>query len=75
MDLPFYFNAQLVITALAVIQLLKQPDFLAQKGRLKEEVQARNHSVIFYPKFHCELNFIERFRCAAKYFVRENSQY
>jgi len=25
----------------------QQPDFLAQKRRLEEEVQARNHSVIF----------------------------
>jgi len=47
----------------------------AQKGRLEEEVQARNHNVIFYPKFHCGLNFIERFWSAAKYFARENCQY
>ena len=38
-------------------------------------VEAENHSVLFYPKFHCELNFIERFWCAAKYYTRENCGY
>ena len=39
----------------------KQLDFQAQRGRLQEEVEATGHMVIFYPKFHCELNFIERY--------------
>jgi hypothetical protein len=43
-----------------------QPDFIGQKGRLQEELEAANQTVMFYPKFHCELNFIERFWCAAK---------
>jgi len=47
----------------------------AQQGRLEEEVHIRNRSVIFYPKFHCELNFIERFWCGAKFYARENCQY
>jgi hypothetical protein len=46
-----------------------------QEGRLEEEAQARNHSVIFYMNFHCELNFIEQFWCAAKYFSWEDCQY
>jgi len=52
-----------------------QPDFQAQKGQLQEEIEASGHSVIFYPKFHCELNFIERFWCAAKHYTRENCLY
>jgi hypothetical protein len=78
MGLPFCFGTQLV---LAEIQPLKEVarSLLAQQtnfpGRLEEEVQARNHSVISYLKYHCELNLIERFWCAAKYFARKNCQY
>ena len=40
-----------------------------------EEVEALGHRVLFYPKFHCELNFIERYWCQAKWFARENFGY
>lgn len=59
----------------ATALLQSQRDFQEQKGWLQEEVEAAGHSVIFYPKFHCELNFIERFWCAAKHNVRENCEY
>ena len=42
---------------------------------MQEEVETANHLIIFYPKFHCELNFIERFWCAAKWYARENREY
>jgi len=41
--------------------LSAEPDFQQQKGGLQEELECRGQLVIFYPKFHCELNFIERY--------------
>jgi len=38
-----------------------EPDFLAQKGAIAEIIEKAGHKCIFYPKFHCELNFIERY--------------
>ena len=55
--------------------MASQQDIRLQKGRLEEELQAAGQLVIFYPKFHCELNFIERFWCSAKYYARENCEY
>ena len=55
--------------------LAAEKDFREQKGKLQEELEALHQEVIFYPKFHCQLNFIERFWCAAKYYARENCLY
>jgi len=38
-----------------------QSDFLAQKSALVETIENADHICIFFPKFHCELNFIERY--------------
>ena len=36
--------------------LAVERDFKGQKWGLQEEVEARGHKVLFYPKFHRELN-------------------
>ncbi len=43
-----------------------QSDFLAQKSELVKIIENADHIYIFFPKFHCELNFIERYWGAAK---------
>jgi hypothetical protein len=49
--------------------LFLQLDFVNQKSALEEFVESRGHIhiSIFYPKFHCEMNFIEMVWGAAKY--------
>ena len=54
--------------------MASQRDFREQKGNL-EELQAAGQLVIFYSKFHCELNFMEKFWRAAKWCARENREY
>jgi hypothetical protein len=46
--------------------LFCQPDFVQQKSALSELVKRRGHLCDFYPKYHCELNFIEQYWGAAK---------
>ena len=55
--------------------LAVERDFREQKGLLQEELESRGQKVIFYPKFHCELNPIEPYWCKAKWFTRENCDY
>lgn len=50
--------------------LFNEPDFKAQKSAVEEYIESRGHKVIFYPKFHCELNFIEQVWGRAKYHYR-----
>lgn len=52
-----------------------QPDFLAQKGQLQEEIERSGHQVLFFPKFHCELNWIEYYWGRAKKYARDNCGY
>lgn len=40
--------------------LYNQPDFMAERSLLEIECDKRGFQVIFLPKFHCELNFIEQ---------------
>ncbi|KAI0244900.1 hypothetical protein BJV78DRAFT_1144295 [Lactifluus subvellereus] len=46
--------------------LFNQPDFVNQKSQLEEYITSRGHICDFYPKYHCELNFIEQYWGAAK---------
>ncbi|KAH8796800.1 hypothetical protein DL96DRAFT_1643617 [Flagelloscypha sp. PMI_526] len=40
--------------------LYNQPDFANQKSQLEILCELRGYKVLFLPKFHCELNFIEQ---------------
>lgn len=40
--------------------LYNQPDFVQVKSLLEITCEARGFTVLFIPKFHCELNFIEQ---------------
>jgi len=50
--------------------LFNQPDFKEQKSALEELIESHGHLMFFYPKFHCELNFIEQCWGYAKYHYR-----
>ena len=50
--------------------LFCQPDFTNQKSHLEEFITKRGHICDFYPKYHCELNFIEQYWGAAKLIYR-----
>jgi hypothetical protein len=47
-----------------------EPDFQAQKSRLEEHCTKRGYEVIFFPKYHLELNFIEQCWVYAKRIYR-----
>ncbi|CAG8744627.1 13827_t:CDS:2 [Cetraspora pellucida] len=54
---------------------IQQPDFTMQKSALEELIVERGHICIFYPKFYCELNFIEQYWGAAKRYAHEHCDY
>ncbi|KAL7413687.1 hypothetical protein BDY24DRAFT_389299, partial [Mrakia frigida] len=51
--------------------LARQEDFANQKGVLQEFLESRGHYCEFLPKFHCELNPIEMYWGAVKFFYRQ----
>jgi len=55
--------------------LSSQPNFQTQKCQLQEILEAAGHQVIFYPVFHCQLNFIEYFWRRAKLYARAHCEY
>lgn len=40
--------------------LYNEPDFVAVKSRLEAAAKKHSFKILFLPKFHCELNFIEQ---------------
>jgi hypothetical protein len=55
--------------------MASQPDFKAQHYLLEELLAECGHLSIFYPKFHCKLNYIENFWAAVKRRTRDNCDY
>lgn len=47
--------------------LFTSPDFIGQKSALEKMIVARGHLCNFYPKYHCELNYIEMYWGAVKF--------
>lgn len=52
-----------------------QPDFQNQKTKLEEAILSHGHLSLLYPKFHCELNWIEHYWGAAKWYLRKHCKY
>ena len=55
--------------------LSQEPDFLAQREWLREVLEDLGHSVIYYPKYHCELNYIEMIWAYLKAYLRRHCSY
>ena len=51
-----------------------EKDFANERSLPEIEITARGHECIFYPKPHCELNYIE-FWGVVKRYARENCNY
>ena len=52
-----------------------EDDFANGRSLLEIEITARGHECIFYPKFHCELNYFEYFWGPVKRYRREDCNY
>lgn len=63
-------NADAMRTALG-----SHPDFKQQKTRVEDFLHERGHITILLPKFHCELNPIERVWAQAKRYTRAYCKY
>jgi hypothetical protein len=55
--------------------LVSQPDYLAQREWLVETVEDLGHRILFLPKFHCELNYIEIVWAFVKAYYRRECQF
>ena len=52
-------EGRLSVKCCASYVLSNEPDLLSQEEWLTEVVHDAGFSILFYPKYHCELNFIE----------------
>ena len=55
--------------------LASQPDFSCGKIWLEEVLEIRGHKMLFLPKFHCELNWIEMVWANVKQELRRSCDY
>ena len=51
--------------------LSEQPDFKLQQNAIQELIREGGHYCVFLPKFHPELNFIERYWSRVKWYARQ----
>jgi transposase len=52
-----------------------EPDFAAQKEWLREVIEEKGHKILFLPKYHCELNYIENVWGYMKAYLRRSCEY
>jgi hypothetical protein len=52
-----------------------QDNFLNEGSLLETVILAVGHEIIFYPKFHYELNYIEYYQGRLKRYTRDNCKY
>jgi hypothetical protein len=55
--------------------LSSQADFRISRNQIEEIIEEAGYLVIFYPKFHPELNWIEYYWGTCKYFARPRCNY
>ncbi len=68
-------NTEQMLKADMIAVLNSHPDFANQKPWLQEICYEASHLIIFFPKFHPELNWIERYWSIAKAYARANCDY
>ena len=59
----------------AFLIIQSQSDFMIEISLLETTIRNLGHEYIFYPKFHCEFNFIEFFGAAVKRYTRAHCDY
>lgn len=52
-----------------------QPDFTQQKPLVQETIKVAEHLCLFFPEFHCELNYIEFFWAEVKKYLCDHCNY